>query len=58
MGYQPMTLNERRLKFWKTNHDGRILDTYSCGDFLEIMTRGHVWRVYGTSESNFYITEK
>ena len=57
MGYQPMTLNEQRLKFWKRDHDMRILETYACAEFLEIITRGHIWRVYGENSSKFYITE-
>lgn len=58
MGYQPLPLNTHRLNFWKRNHDQRVLETYECDEFLEIITRGHVWRVYGRSPDSFYITEK
>ena len=51
-------LTEKRLSFWKDRYDHKILDTYESMDFLEINTRGHIWRVYGTDKSNFYIVEK
>ena len=51
-------INQKRLDFWKRTRDFRILETYACADFLEIITRGHIWRVYGTNENNFYVTEK
>lgn len=51
-------INQKRLDFWKRTRDFRILETYACSEFLEIITRGHIWRVYGTNESNFYVTEK
>ena len=51
-------INQKRLDFWKRTHDFRILETYACNEFLEIITRGHIWRVYGTNENNFYVVEK
>jgi hypothetical protein len=51
-------LTEKRMKYWKNRYDHKILDTYESIDFLEISTRGHIWRVYGTNEDNFYVVEK
>ena len=51
-------INQQRLNFWKRTHDHSILETYTCNDFLEIITRYGTWRVYGSNLSNFYITER
>ena len=51
-------LTEKRLAFWKDRYDYRIIEIYEDMEFLEIVTRNSLWRVYGTDKSNFYIVEK